>query len=426
MRPTPSDGARADDSANRDQNARPSGSFFGESLDGLVQVGAALRGRGALWHCCPPERAAERIGRALEEPIALAKTETRLSRNLGRPELGDHVGRAVLRAGSRKVGARTLLILDVSDIAKPYAEKMQYLARVRDGSTGAIADGYWLCQVVAVENEDSAIVPLMSTLYSQAAPDFVSENAELKAAMAAVAEACAGRGVWVVDRGGDRSELYADLLAARRSFVIRQKGDRHLHWGLRTIETARLAADCPLSHATRIVRQDNGQEVSCRLDYGCRPVRLPEHPDQRLWLVVVRGLGAAPMMLLTDLPMRRNRKVLWWVVSAYLTRWRIEEAIRFVKQSYDLEDIRVLTYQRLRNLAVFVNAVAFFTAVVLGTRIKLEILATHLVSAAKRLFGIPDFRLYALADGIRAVCARSPRRPQPTINASPQFSLRFR
>ena len=119
------------------------------------------------------------IGRALEEPIALAKTETRLSRNLGRPELGDHVGQAILGAASRKVGARTLLILDVSDIAKPYAEKMQYLARVRDGSTGAIADGYWLCQVVAVENEDTAIVPLMSTLYSQAAPDFVSENAEL-------------------------------------------------------------------------------------------------------------------------------------------------------------------------------------------------------------------------------------------------------
>ena len=119
------------------------------------------------------------------------------------------------------------MILDVSDITKPYAEKMQYLARVRDGSTGAIADGYWLCQVVAVENEDTAIVPLMSTLYSQAAPDFVSENAELKAAIAAVSEACDGRGVWVVDRGGDRGELYADLLAARRSFVIRQKGDRH-------------------------------------------------------------------------------------------------------------------------------------------------------------------------------------------------------
>src|SRR5262245_52188378 len=179
------------------------------------------------------------IGRALEEPIALAKTETRLSRNLGRPELGNHVAAAVLREGASRIGERTLLILDVSDIAKPYAEKMEYLARVRDGSTGAIADGYWLCQVVAVENEDTAIVPLLSVLYSQAAPGFVSENAELKAAMAAVSEACAGRGVWVVDRGGDRGELYAELLAAGRSFVVRQKGDRHLLWGWRTIETAR-------------------------------------------------------------------------------------------------------------------------------------------------------------------------------------------
>jgi hypothetical protein len=365
------------------------------------------------------------IGRSLEEPIALAKTETRLSRNLGRPELAKHVGQAVLREGARQVGERTLLILDLSDIAKPYAEKMEYLAQVRDGSTGAIADGYWLCQVVAVENEDTAIVPLVSTLYSQAAPDFVSENAELKAAMAAVSEACAGRGVWVLDRGGDRGELYADLLAAGRSFVIRQQGNRHLSWGLQTVETARLAADCPLTHATRIVRQGNGEEVSHRLDYGCRPVRLPDHPDKPLWLVVVRGLGEAPLMLLTDLPMRRNRKVLWWVVSAYLTRWRIEEAIRFVKQSYELEDIRVLTYRRLRNLAVLVNAVAFFTAVVLGTRIRLEILATHLVTAAKRLFGIPNFRLYALADGIREVCARSPRRASPSTQALPQLSLGF-
>jgi hypothetical protein len=365
------------------------------------------------------------IGRALEEPIALAKTETRLSRNLGRPELGDHVAAAVLREAAGRIRQRTLLILDLSDIAKPYARKMQYLARVRDGSTGEIADGYWLCQVVAVENEDNAIVPLHSTLYSQRAPDFVSENAELKAAMAAVSEACEGRGVWVIDRGGDRGALYADLLAAGRSFVIRQRGDRHLRWGWRTIETAKLAAACRLGYATHIVREENGREVSCRLDYGCRPVRLPEHPDRPLWLVVVRGLGEAPMMLLTDLPMRRNRKVLWWVVSAYLTRWRIEEAIRFVKQSYDLEDIRVLTYQRLRNMAVLVNAVAYFTAVVLGTRIKLDILATHLLSAAKRLFGIPNFRLYALADGIREVCARFPRRSPPATNVLPQLALGF-
>jgi len=70
---------------------------------------------------------------------------------------------------------------------------------VRDGSSGESANGYWPCpfvgQVVGVENEDNAVVPLYSTLHSQRAPDFVSENAELKTAMAQVSQATMGRGV---------------------------------------------------------------------------------------------------------------------------------------------------------------------------------------------------------------------------------------
>lgn len=389
---------------------KPARRFVGEALYGIAARGSVLL---------------TEIGRSLEETIPLIKTEMRLSRNLARPELRGHVGQAILREGSGHVGRRTLLILDTSDIAKPYAEKMEYLARVRDGSEGGLADGYWLCQVIAVENEDNAIVPLYSALYSQEAPDFVSENAEIKTALTAVSGACSGRGVWIVDRGGDRGTLYAELLDGGHSFVIRQKGDRHLLWGARKIETAALASDCPLYYATRIVREHHGQEVVHRLEYGFRPVRLPDHPDVPLWLVVVRGLGAEPMMLLTNLPLRKKRSVLWWVVAAYLTRWRVEEAIRFTKQSYQLEDIRVLTYDRLRNLVALVNAVAFFTAVILGTRIKLDILATHLIRAAKRLFGVPDFRLYAIADGIREVCARAPRRPSPQSGPSLQMAFGF-
>ena len=179
-----------------------------------------------------------------------------------------------------------------------------------------------------------------------------------------------------------------------------------------------------MMYATHMVREEKGREVCRRLDYGFCRVRLPDHPDVPLWLVVVRGLGARPMMLLTNLPMRRNHKVLWWAVSAYLGRWRIEEAIRFIRQSYKLEGIRVLNYEHLCNMAVLV-AVAFFTAVVLGTRTKLDILASHLLTASKRLFGIPDFRRYALADGIREVCARSPRRSNHSTNAPPQLTLLF-
>jgi hypothetical protein len=118
-------------------------------------------------------------------------------------------------------------------------------------------------------------------------------------------------------------------------------------------------------------------------------------------MVIVRGFGEEPMMLLTNVEMRKKRSVFWWAICAYLTRWRIEETIRFIKQSYNLEDIRLLTYERLRNMMALVLAGSYFAAVYLGMRAKLEILTAHVLKAAKRIFGIPDFRYYAIADGIR-------------------------
>ena len=48
-----------------------------------------------------------------------------------------------------------------------------------------------------------------------------------------------------------------------------------------------------------------------------------------------------------------------------------------------------------------VMAVAYFAFVYLGEGTKLRILALHVLKGAKRLFGIPNFRIYAIADGIR-------------------------
>ena len=40
----------------------------------------------------------------------------------------------------------TPIILDLSDLGKPLARKMDYLATVRDGSTGKLVNGYWLVE----------------------------------------------------------------------------------------------------------------------------------------------------------------------------------------------------------------------------------------------------------------------------------------
>ncbi len=46
-------------------------------------------------------------------------------------------------------------------------------------------------------------------------------------------------------------------------------------------------------------------------------------------------------------------------------------------------------------------AVAYFVAVWLGQGLTLPILTHHALAASKCLFSVPDFRYYALADGIK-------------------------
>lgn len=355
------------------------------------------------------------IVRSLEESIPAIKTENRLSRNMARPEIREVLQPALAQAGACRIGQDTLLVLDLSDLVKPYAAKMENLARVRDGSAKKLANGYWTCHVIGVENEGQEITPLYGELYSQEAEDFVSENDEILRAIRGVSKATDRRGVWVIDRGGDRRRLYDELVPPDNGlrFIIRQKGDRHLLFGMRKLAAHEIAQNCSLPYATTIVREEKNRERTYCLEFGFCAVRLPEYPDVPLWMVVVTGFGTEPMMLLTNIPQRKNRNVLWQTATAYLTRWRIEETIRFAKQCYRLEDIRVLKYDRLRNMVVLVTAAMFFAAVILGTKTKLDILCAHALKAAKRLFGIPDFRYYAIADGIREILTRCPRRKTP-------------
>jgi hypothetical protein len=293
------------------------------------------------------------------------------------------------------------LILDLSDISKKYARKMEYLAGVHDGSEGGVGIGYWLLQVIGAETGKHVVVPLYHRLYSQRSPDHQSENVEILTAIEMISQASRGRGVWVIDRGGDRDKLLFPLMKNKHKFLIRLNQGRFLIYQGRAMDDLEIARGCPMLYLESIIKEENGQARCLRLEFGLRPVTLPGRPEA-LSLVVVRGLGEEPLMLLTNVELKKTRKSLWWAVQSYLTRWTIEETFRFIKQSYQLEDIRLLTYVRLQNMMAFVQAAAYFTMVYLNLRMKLRVLTGHVLHAARRVFGIPDFRFYALADGIKA------------------------
>src|SRR5271157_945081 len=166
------------------------------------------------------------IARSLQENIALIKTEDRLSRNLASELLDVHLLQRLAEMGSSRVTSRSVLCLDLSDVRKEYAQKMEYLDRVYDGSRGEVHQGYWLCEVTAAEVQGSEIVPLYQKLYSTQAEDFHGENAELLGAVDWVGTFVGWRGIWAMDRGGDRRHVLEPLLERGLRFVIRSTGKR--------------------------------------------------------------------------------------------------------------------------------------------------------------------------------------------------------
>ena len=125
-------------------------------------------------------------------------------------------------------------------------------------------------------------------------------------------------------------------------FLIRLVGDRNLMLSGKPQLAKDLAKSCRCPYIETIVKEDKGKEQVFHIHFGFRKVFLPGRQDP-LYLLVVKGFGASPLMVLTNLALRRNRKVLWKMVKRYIQRWAIEETIRFWKYSYEVENIRVLS-----------------------------------------------------------------------------------
>jgi hypothetical protein len=361
------------------------------------------------------------IARSLRERVALIQTEKRLSKQAARPGLADALTDHVVSLGARRVGRDTLLVIDPSDLAKRHARSMEHLAVVRDGSDGGLVNGYWLCQVVAVECGGSEITPLVNRLWSPKAPGHHSENTEVLRCVEQVSRHVeAGRGIWVMDRGGDRRRLFEPLLARGLRFLVRMVGTRHVVYRGRAVRAEDLAHRCPLKYIEHVRKQRaDGTDQTLELRFGLRKVHLPDWPKTPLSMIVLEGFGAERLVLLTTEPLRDARSSLWWAIEAYLTRWRIEETLRFAKQTYGLEDVRVRSYESLRNLMALALAAMYFTMTHLGHTSKLSILYHHAVRAAQRFFGVPDFRYYTIADGLRELLAKSTRAPFPTNPPEP-------
>ena len=151
-------------------------------------------------------------------------------------------------------------------------------------------------------------------------------------------------------------------------------------------------------------KDKSGKTIHCKMSFI--PIKLCEFPTKDMVLVVVYGFGKEPMLLLTNLKMQEKKKLCHIVTKVYLMRWRIEEYFKFKKQQFELEDLRVMSLQSIRNLNMFATLATGYIGITSSAH-KDSVFLMELKGCSKRIYEIPKFIFYALGYAMERVLSMS-------------------
>jgi len=264
------------------------------------------------------------------------------------------------------------VILDGSDLRKPYAQAMEGLQRVKRLAGGGMIPGYRTINAIGIGHERRGL--LYHHLFSSTAADFVSESTETQRALAAVGDALAPLGAavtYVVDAGFDDIAVW-DAVWAQEAHVVCRVRDRK--------RLVHRTADAPACHLqecgpglrplaqveTELVVRKTGQRreklqpvtavvaampILLRYQHAARMTAPGEWRERAIWLVEMRltGVGTEPWWLVTDHPVTTADEATE-VFRMYRQRWAIEDSFKVGKQCLGWEDVQVLDFDAVRLL----------------------------------------------------------------------------
>ena len=292
------------------------------------------------------------IGRSLGEEADLITTEMRLSRNLVNRNLDeDSMRERYLKAVSPFV-QNAVVALDFSEIRKEYAEKQEWLCGIWDDTRKEKGHGYWLLNIEAIDGEHRHF-PLWLEPFSQNAPGYKSQAAVVEAAIQKVAAHTGKNCVWVLDRGFDGASYIEILERAGLTYCVRQTGRRKVTADDgRPALTTEIAGKMETPHIGKWRVVEKGKEFPVLFRYGSARITFPSDGKTRQLIVVRIGKHHNPLMLLTN-SMAHSVAAIEKIAIAYFKRWGIEEGTRLVKQIFDLENVRAMSFAGIRRVVLF-------------------------------------------------------------------------
>lgn len=263
------------------------------------------------------------LSRLNEEWICDHKYREKISNHLNKVDLIDVVEAKAYRCVEKVIKQDDKYIpvsYDESDLFKPSAKKMQWMRRLRDGSTGLTWTGYLLRGIniwgVSVYSrlEETDASKISKAEYVMEAIDHVYKQFDDK------------RMVTIIDRWWDSIELVDEFLSRDRAFMIRWKTNRNV----------------------KIVGSDKLQKIDS-LPLWRSEIELEYWTVIYAWRIQRKGFKD-PIILLTNIEDMTQNEAL----ELYLKRWKIEEDFNKMKDLW-LEDVRLMSLWKVKNLLALIQ-----------------------------------------------------------------------
>lgn len=311
----------------------------------------------------------QRIAVSLGDRISLKKSCERLYRNLSKcTVLHELLMDAQIRQLAPEIKHDSAIVIDLSDINKSGANKMEGLADVWDGSQSKTNKGYFTLQASVCHHSNPKEVRLLySDIFSLEIED-TSENQKILDITQSVMVNTDNRGIFVMDRGMDRMTILKDLIQNEASFIIRGN-KRHLIYNNKEMSYMQIAEQVKLKYEVKSKNRI--------FPAGVVPVQLvlsndEDNKNQRkskadLYLVVAKEPGRGYVYYLCRFRHAyTDARMVFMVITYYGLRWSIEEVHRQIKQDFNWEDIQLLNYHSLKNM----NALLWLAASFLYNKVR--------------------------------------------------------
>jgi len=340
------------------------------------------------------------ISDSLMESINKVNTVERLSNNLMK-DISNSVSKNYQTQVLKSINMNDPVILvDDSDVIKPYGNKFDSLGFVRDGSSrkNSCEKGYKVTEMVALTQNKKQPISLFSRIHSAKEKEYKSTNTVTFEGLTSVINTINTRGTFIFDRGYDMNDLFKFMYMQKQDFVVRLTERRKIFFKGKWYKSTTLRDSRKGKIKTKVLFQ--GEEKECYISHiNCQITAAKKN----MYLVLIYGLSQTPMMLATNKIIKCKEDVVK-ILRLYMSRWRIEEYFRFKKQEYGFENFRVRSLKSINNL----NQLLTYTIGMLGIladNIGTKRLSNNLIMNSKAFKKKALFYYYQMARGISRTLA---------------------